>query len=186
LSSQSTLAALKQQIASGEAARDEALAHENAACENHASLTTQASELQASLESLQQAEQAQRQRHEEITKEATELETKHTERQQALAAQAAETQQKIDELENRLAALEEWLLRMQDCHKRLADLPPEPLEARNMRNEIEMAMASLSHLLSSRARVAFRPPAAALAHPTQEARAGRITGTFTMPDKPDT
>ncbi len=186
MSSQSTLAALKQQIASGEAARDEALAHENAACENHASLTTQASELQASLESLQQAEQAQRQRHEEITKEATELETKHTERQQALAAQAAETQQKIDELENRLAALEEWLLRMQDCHKRLADLPPEPLEARNVRNEIEMAMASLSHLLSSRPRVAFRPPAAALAHPTQEARAGRITGTFTMPDKPDT
>lgn len=85
-----------------------------------------------------------------------------------------------------LAALEEWLLRMQDCHKRLADHSPETLEARHMRNEIEMAMASQRHLLSNRARVAFRPPAAALTHPTQEARAGRITGTFTMPDKPDT
>lgn len=66
-----------------------------------------------------------------------------------------------------------------------------------MRNEIEMAMASLRHLLSNRARVAFPPPAAApqpapltptaeaprQLTPTQEARAARITGTLTMPDK---
>lgn len=87
---------------------------------------------------------------------------------------------------------------MQDCHKRLAELEPGSLEARNLRNEIEMAMASMRHLLSERARVIFPPSAAAAdttapeaarpAAPRQpatvpETRAARITGTLSMPDK---
>jgi chromosome segregation ATPase len=37
---------------------------------------------------------------------------------------------------------------MDECQVRLNGLPPDTLEARNLRNEIEMAMAGLRHLLS--------------------------------------
>jgi chromosome segregation ATPase len=128
----------------------------------------QSRETQSSLESLQQAEKAQRKRHDDLLLAADSLEKEHAERQQALAAQAAETQQKIDDLETRFTALDEWHQRMQDGHKRLADLQPESLEARNIRNDIEMSMASMRHLLSSRARVVF-PPSANVAEPARPA-----------------
>jgi chromosome segregation ATPase len=155
-------------------------------------LASRISETQGSLETLQQDEQARQQHLEELTRQIEDTEKQHAERQQALTTKAAETQQKVDELENRHAALEEWQQRMQDCHKRLAELPPETLEARNLRNEIEIVMASMRHLLSSKARVVFPPSAPAAAAPPPaapapvampEVRTGRITGTFTMPDK---
>jgi len=159
-------------------------------------LSVRISETKASLEALQQEEQAQQRRLDDLNQTAADAEKQHAERRQTLESQAAETRQKVDELENRAAALEEWQQRMQDCHKRLADLPPETLEARNLRNEIEMAMASMRHLLSNRSRVvAFPPPSAPAPAPVQsppaavgpatahEARAGRISGTFSMPDK---
>jgi hypothetical protein len=87
--------------------------------------------------------------------QAVDAEKQHAERQQALMKQGAQTRQKVDEIESCHAALEEWQQRMQNCHQRLAGLPPGALEARNERNEIEIVMASMRHLFSSKARVVF-------------------------------
>lgn len=128
-----------------------------ALCENEAKVKN-------SVESLEAAEKSQRERYDELHSLSVAADNEHAIRMKRHEAEFESTSQKLQEMESRLEALEAWNDRMNECQTRLKALPPESLEARNLRNDIDVSMAGLRHLLSKHAQPVAPPP---LLPPTQ-------------------
>ncbi len=111
-------------------------------------LSTEEQYLRSGLQRLGAAERTVRARYEETRSIAEEAEKERLTRDEELNRNAAAVRLELAELETRLIPLRDWKERMDQCQARLTGLPPDSLEARNLRNEIEMAMAGLRHLLS--------------------------------------
>ncbi|MCB1276264.1 hypothetical protein [Prosthecobacter sp.] len=151
---------------------------ERAAAENQtAALRDRETALLTSIEALLSGEKTQRQRYDELRSLTTAAEHEHANRMKENEEQLASTRQELQEVEGRLEALEAWNQRMIGSQNRLASLLPDSLEARNLRNDIDVSMAGLRHLLSKGASAVAPPPlsahadAAAESQP-QEKRAG--------------
>jgi chromosome segregation ATPase len=131
-----------------------------------ASLREQDCALKTRIEALAAAEKTQKERYQELRSLTDAAENEHVARLKAHEERLLHTQQELHEVENRLEALEAWNQRMNECQARLTALPADSLEARNLRNDIEVSMAALRHLLSKRA-FPVSPPAL---HPRADSR----------------
>ncbi|HBJ87449.1 MAG TPA: hypothetical protein DDZ88_27050 [Verrucomicrobiales bacterium] len=135
-------------IATFQGALDSLRVEEEATRTRIENLNTQERDLRSGLQRLGAAERTERARYEETRSIAEEAEKERLAREEEMNRNTAAVRQELAELEARLLPLRDWKERMDQCNMRLAPLPPDSLEARNLRNEIEMAMAGLRHLLS--------------------------------------
>jgi chromosome segregation ATPase len=135
-------------IASFEGTLDRLKEEEAAIQSRIETLSTEEQDLRSGLQRLGAAERTVRARYEETRSIAEEAEKERLTRDEELNRNAAAVRLELAELETRLIPLRDWKERMDQCQARLTGLPPDSLEARNLRNEIEMAMAGLRHLLS--------------------------------------
>jgi chromosome segregation ATPase len=121
-------------------------------------LRVQEAAIKSSIEKLAAAEKTQKERYDELHSLTEAAESGHASRMRTHEEQLAHAAQELHEVESRLEALEAWNQRMSECQGHLANLPDDSLEARNLRNDIEVSMAGLRHLLSKRARPVAPPP----------------------------
>lgn len=126
------------------------------------SLHQQERDTKARIEVLVAAEKNRRERYDELHSLVDAVEKDHASQRQVHEERLASVLQELGGTESRLAALLAWNERMSECQSRLAGLPEDSLEARNIRNDIQVSMAGLRHLLSPRARAVMPPP---LSHP---------------------
>lgn len=105
--------------------------------------------LEASLQHLTTAEETARATHDEMQRMAKDAEAAHAKREKELSEESSRAEKELAELNGQLLPLRDWKTTMDELQARLAALPSDSLEARNVRNEIEMAMATLRYLLSN-------------------------------------
>jgi len=106
-------------------------------------------ELRAELTQLATAERSQRTHFEEVRQLAADAEKEHTAQQQHLAASLATTRSDLADLISRLQPLRDWKEAMDQLYARLATLPQDSAEARELWNEIEKEKAGLHELITA-------------------------------------
>ena len=105
-------------------------------------------DLRTELTSLASAERTERTRFEEVRQLAAEAEKGHAAQQQ-LTASLETTRRDLADLVSRLTPLREWKESMDQLYARLAKLPQDSPEARDLWHEIEKEKASLHSLISN-------------------------------------
>ena len=106
-------------------------------------------ELRAELIQLAAAERSQRTHFEEVRQLAADAEKEHTAQQQHLAASLATTRNDLADLISRLQPLRDWKEAMDQLYARLATLPQDSAQARELWNEIEKEKAGLHELITT-------------------------------------
>ncbi len=146
-------------------------------------LESREKELQASVVTLTASEQTVRLQYEEMSQQKQEIEITLSQREKELSEKLGATAQELAELEGQLLPLRDWKTKMDALQEHLSSLDSDSLESRNVRNEIEMAMATLRYLLSNagasraRAQLAMSRPQA---QPTQIVDQSGTEATPTM------
>lgn len=105
-------------------------------------------DLRAQLEELGQHESGERRRFEEIRRLAVEAEKDHKGRMEELQATIDLTRRELADMEMKLAPLREWKDAMDKRYTRLASLPEDSAEARELFKEIEAEKAALRNFVS--------------------------------------
>ena len=105
-------------------------------------------DLRAQLESLNERERAERERFEEIRRLGVEAEKEHKGRKEELHRNIELTGRELAEMELKLAPLREWKEAMDKRYTRLASLPEDSAEARELFKEIEAEKDALRNLIS--------------------------------------
>lgn len=106
-------------------------------------------DLRAELSQLAAAERGHRTRFEEVRQLAAEAEKEHTAQQQQLASSLATARGDLAELLARLQPLRDWKEAMDQLYARLATLPQDSAEARELWHEIEKEKAGLHQLITT-------------------------------------
>ncbi len=104
-------------------------------------------DLRAELTSLAASERSERTRFEEVRQLAAEAEKGHSAQRQQLAASLDSTRRDLADLVSRLTPLREWKEAMDQLYARLATLPQDSPEARDLWHEIEKEKADLHSLI---------------------------------------
>ncbi|MCF7790078.1 MAG: FHA domain-containing protein [Prosthecobacter sp.] len=106
-------------------------------------------DLRAALTQLGAAERSQRTRFEEVRQLATEAEKEHAARQQQLTTSLESTRSELADLLSRRKPLRDWKEAMDQLYARLATLPQDSAEARDLWHEIEKEKAGLYELINT-------------------------------------
>ena len=104
-------------------------------------------DLRSELEQLGQKEQEDRTRFEELRRLTSEADREHAGHMEELARTLELTRRELADMEVKLAPLREWKESMDKRYARLASLPEDSAEARELWKEIEAEKAGLSHLI---------------------------------------
>ena len=177
---QSQLAATEQQLAESKTAITTAevqltaqqsavktlLGEESAAMGRIDTLNAREQELRAELTQLAVAERSERNRFEEVRQLASDAEKEHTAQQQHLTASLATTRSDLADLISRLQPLRDWKEAMDQLYARLATLPQDSAEARQLWHEIEKEKAGLHELITTARSQAHATTPEALSHST--------------------
>ncbi|MFN0078993.1 MAG: FHA domain-containing protein [Prosthecobacter sp.] len=122
-------------------------------------------DLRAELTNLATSERSERTRFEEVRQLAAEAETGHRTQQQQLAASLDSTRRELADLVSRLTPLREWKEAMDQLYARLATLPQDSPEARDLWHEIEKEKAGLHSLIvTARTQARAMPLSEAVRH----------------------
>lgn len=106
-------------------------------------------DLRAELTQLAAAERSHRTRFEEVRQLATEAEKEHAARQQQLTTSLETTRSELADLLSRRKPLRDWKEAMDQLYARLATLPQDSAEARDLWHEIEKEKAGLYELINT-------------------------------------
>ena len=112
-------------------------------------LSERREQLESSIEELSASEAREQARLAQAKTEADDFDQTQTLRVAELQGQIDAAQKELAQLETRLLPLRDWKLVMDKRQAELKALPSDSVEARNLRNDMEMAMATLRHLLSA-------------------------------------
>ena len=129
-------------------------------------LNAREQELRAELTQLAVAERSERNRFEEVRQLASDAEKEHTAQQQHLTASLATTRSDLADLISRLQPLRDWKEAMDQLYARLATLPQDSAEARQLWHEIEQEKAGLHELITTARSQAHATTPEALSHST--------------------
>lgn len=141
-------------------------------------------DLRAELAGLSSAERAERARFEEVRQLAAEAEKEHAAQKERVISSLESSQHDLDELLSRLTPLREWKDAMDQLYARLATLPQDSPEARDLWHEIEKEKAGLLDLITAAKAQAHleKPAGARVAEPVRTGiRPGRATGSVLIP-----
>jgi len=146
-------------------------------------LLSREKDLRAELTSLAASERAERLRFEEVRQLAAEAEKEHTAQKQRLDASLETTRRELDDLVSKLTPLRDWKEAMDQLYARLAMLPQDSVEARDLWHEIEKEKAGLHDLITTARTQAGseQPQLSRVAIPVPQARPGRGTGSVLLP-----
>jgi hypothetical protein len=106
-------------------------------------------DLRAELDSLAQKEQEDRTRFEELRRLTSEADREHEAHLEELSRTLELTRRELADMEVKLAPLREWKESMDKRYARLASLPEDSAEARELWKEIEAEKAGLGQLIGS-------------------------------------
>lgn len=106
-------------------------------------------DLRLALDELSQREQEERGRFEEIRRLSVEAEKEHAAQSESLKRSIDLTRRELGDLELKLAPLREWKDAMDKRYEKLASLPEDSAEARELWREIEAEKANLRTLISA-------------------------------------
>lgn len=106
-------------------------------------------DLRAELTQLGSAERSQRTRFEEVRQLAAEAEKEHAAQQQQITSSLATARSELADLLSRLQPLRDWKEAMDQLYARLATLPQDSPEARDLWHEIEKEKAGLHELITT-------------------------------------
>lgn len=115
-------------------------------------------DLRTELASLSAAERGERARFEEVRQLAAEAEKEHAAQEQQINANIEASRRDLADLVSKLTPLREWKEAMDQLYARLATLPQDSPEARELWHEIEREKSGLLDLVTS-ARTQVRPGA---------------------------
>jgi len=107
-------------------------------------------DLRQELEILSEREEKDRSRFEELSKLNSDAEKEYSERAAQIARSLAVSTRELEDLELKLTPLREWKEEMDKRYERLAALPEDSEEARELWREIESEKKSLTNLMSAR------------------------------------
>lgn len=140
-------------------------------------------DLRAELTALAASERAERVRFEEVRQLATEAEKEHAAQKQRLDTGLENARQELEDLVSRLTPLRDWKEAMDQLYARLASLPQDSAEARDLLHEIEKEKAGLHDLITT-ARTqtgAEKPQVLRAAAPVAQSRPATATGSVLLP-----
>lgn len=106
-------------------------------------------DLRAELTRLSTAERSHRTRFEEVRQLAAEAEKEHAAQQQQLTSSIEAARGELADLLSRLQPLRDWQEAMDQLYARLATLPQDSAEARDLWHEIEREKAGLHELITT-------------------------------------
>lgn len=106
-------------------------------------------DLRAELTQLGSAERSHRTRFEEVRQLAAEAEKEHAAQQQQLTSSLESARDELADLLSRLQPLRDWQEAMDQLYARLATLPQDSAEARDLWHEIEREKAGLHELITT-------------------------------------
>lgn len=145
-------------------------------------------DLRAELSKLAAAERAERVRFEEVRQLADEAEKEHAAQAQQLASNIEASRCDLENLVSKLTPLREWKEAMDQLYARLATLPQDSPEARDLWHEIEKEKSGLLELITTaRSQVSAGAPEAARlnaapqAVPMKAERPRTATGSVLLP-----
>ncbi|OYW70301.1 MAG: hypothetical protein B7Z37_31155 [Verrucomicrobia bacterium 12-59-8] len=131
-------------------------------------------DLRAELTQLAASERSQRLRFEEVRQLAAEAEKAHTAQQQQLATSLETARSDLTNLLSHLTPLRDWKEAMDLLYARLATLPQDSAEARDLFHEIEKEKAGLHQLITTaRTQAHASTPAASQKHTLSQIIAGK-------------
>lgn len=105
-------------------------------------------DLRTQLDELSERERIERDRFEEIQGLTTEAEKEHKARMEEMLRTAELTRRELADMEMKLAPLREWKDAMDKRYSRLASLPEDSVEARELFKEIEAEKNALRNIIS--------------------------------------
>jgi len=140
-------------------------------------------DLRAELAALAASERVERARFEEVRQLVAEAEKEHAAQRGRLEAAFESRNQELEELVSRLTPLRDWKDAMDQLYARLATLPQDSPEARDLWHEIEKEKAGLHHLIiTARTQAgAEAPQMSRAAIPAAAARPGKATTGILLP-----
>lgn len=146
---QTTSAALEAQIAEVNPVMKTLAAEESAAKGRIAVLHARQVDLRAELTQLDASERSHRTRFEEVFQLVSEAEKEHAAQQQQHASSLESARTDLADLLSHLQPLREWKEAMDLLYARLATLPQDSTEARDLWHEIEREKAGLHELITT-------------------------------------
>ncbi len=153
----SAIAATEAQITEQKAALKSLAGDESATKGRIDVLHARENDLRAELTQLGTAERTHRTRFEEVRQLVAEAEKEHTSRQQQLTSSLATARTDLADLLSRLQPLRDWKEAMDQLYARLATLPQDSAEARDLWHEIEKEKAGLLDLVTTARTQAHAP-----------------------------
>jgi len=145
----SAITAAEKQITEQQSAIKTLLGEESAAKGRIDVLHSRENDLRAELTQLAAAERSQRTRFEEVRQLASDAEKEHTAQQQHITANLDTSRKELADLISRLQPLRDWKEAMDQLYARLATLPQDSPEARDLWHEIEKEKAGLHALITT-------------------------------------
>ena len=143
------ITAADEQLAEQKSAVKALLGEESAAKGRIDVLHAREKDLRVELTQLAAAERSQRTRFEEVRQLAADAEKDHAAQQQQLTASLATARSDLADLISRLQPLRDWKEAMDQLYARLATLPQDSAEARELWHEIEKEKAGLHELITT-------------------------------------
>jgi len=140
-------------------------------------------DLRTELAALAASERVERARFEEVRQLAAEAEKEHAAQRGRLEAAFESRSQELEELVSRLTPLRDWKDAMDLLYARLAALPQDSPEARDLWHEIEKEKAGLHNLITT-ARMQAGTEKSQAGHVAPSAaseRPGKLTGSILLP-----
>lgn len=139
--------------------------------------------LRTELTALAASERAERVRFEEVRQLAAEAEKEHSAQKQRLDTGLENARRELEDLVSRLTPLRDWREAMDQHYARLASLPQDSAEARDLWHEIEKEKAGLHDLITTARTQAGAEKPQVLRAPAlvAQARPGRATGSVLLP-----
>ncbi|WP_395743481.1 FHA domain-containing protein [Prosthecobacter sp.] len=137
-------------------------------------------DLRAELAQLAAAERTQRTRFEEVRQLVAEVEKEHAARQQQLTSELETARRDLADILSRLQPLRDWKEAMDQLYARLATLPQDSPEARDLWHEIEKEKAGLHELITT-ARTQAHAATPGAAHGGSSPRSAPPAETFPRP-----
>ena len=142
---------LEDESAARKAALEAVCGEEDAAKGRVEVLRGRERDLRGELENLSESERAEREKFEELRKLALEMEGEHEKQKKNLSESLESTRHELADLEMKLAPLRDWKEGMDRRYAKLAALPEDSAEARDLWREIENEKASLKSLITQQA-----------------------------------
>ena len=163
---QTAISTAESQFAEQQSAIKTLLVEESAVKGRIDVLYSREQDLRVELTQLAAAERSQRSRFEEVRQLAADAEKEHSAEQKNLTTSLAAARSELADLISRLQPLRDWKEAMDQLYARLATLPQDSAEARDLWHEIEKEKAGLHELITTARSQAHAATPEALSHST--------------------